>query len=587
MRIWTGAVLLSTAIAAPAAAQQLNAKVQETLLGPRTPRTLMSEDGEHLAIVTAKGSREVVLIDGVEGPVFDEIPARFAWSGANESIAFSPTGGRSAYVGRRSGDYIAVVDGKEAVTLQTPATAQGMGYSDPSGWRFMFNHDGSRLAYAAQAAPGSWVMVADGVKSPGYRAFDLKQTLLNGKHLVYVGQTADMKWHAVVDGKVGPGYDAIAGLKVTADGAHYAFIVTRRAAGAGAAGSFVVVDGVEGPNYPMGVSDLEQAPDGRVAYMAMKPQTGPGGNPPHLIVGPVDLPRTTTFGVTIRSGYPSPQFHVAWSPDGKHFACVQQNTPNPGVTVLVDGKPMGPAYSNANELVWSPDGSRLAYQARTATGAFLVLDGQESSGYSWIKEFQWSPAGKRYAFYAGNSTGIWMVVDGKEQPRAQGYTADALRFSPDGKHVAYGAQSSVINYQPIVDGVAQPQNLGNFATKSRTNPPIFLPVFDYSADGNHLAYVGAKMDGTSKLGVWVDGVLEQGPLAGYFHPAWSPEGRHFAVVVGNGKGWAIMLDGKLSQGYDDIIELNDASSRFVDGHTFRFYATKGTDTYRVTLDIGS
>jgi hypothetical protein len=249
-----------------------------------------------------KGSRQVVLIDGVEGPVFDEIPSTSVWTGWQGSpgpIVLSPTGGHSAYVGRRGGDLIAVVDGKEAVTLSTPATQQGLSYSDPSGWNFFFSHDGAHLAYAAIAGPGSMVMVVDGVKSPAYHAFDLKQTALQGKRLVYVAQTTDMKWHAVVDGKAGPGYDVISSMSLTPDGAHYAFIAGRRAANTSAAGSLVVVDGVEGAVYPMGVSDLEQAPDGRVAYMAMEPQTGPGGNPPHLIVGTLDIPKTTTFGITV------------------------------------------------------------------------------------------------------------------------------------------------------------------------------------------------------------------------------------------------------------------------------------------------
>ena len=46
----------------------------------------------------------------------DEIPLNFRWStyrGSRGSVAFSTSGGHSAYVGLRGGDYIAVVDGKE------------------------------------------------------------------------------------------------------------------------------------------------------------------------------------------------------------------------------------------------------------------------------------------------------------------------------------------------------------------------------------------------------------------------------------------------------------------------------------------
>lgn len=554
-------------------------------MGPVSRRVVMSEDGEHLAVVTPKGSREIVLIDGVEGPVFDEIPERFGWTnfpGSRGSIAFSPTGGRSAYVGRRAGDFIAVVDGKEAVTLSTPETAKTLGYSDMAGWAFLFNHDGSRLAYGAQSGPGAWVMVVDGVKSPAYRALDFSQAALIGKRLIYVAQTpADQKWHAVVDGKVGPAYDSILSLKVTPDGAHYAFIISKRSATARTAA--VVSDGVEGATERE-ISELEQAPDGRVGYMTMRPQTGPGGNPPHLIVGGLDASWTTSFGYPVPAG-PAPQQHVAWSADGKRFAYIQRNTPNPGVTVMVNGKPMGPTYNSASGPLWSPDGSRLAYVGTSPTGNFPVIDGQELTGFNWVKEFTWSPDGKRYAFYAGNSTGIWMIVDGKEQPKALGFTADALRFSPDGKHLAYGAQNTVATYQPVIDGVAKPHNLQNFFT--RNNPRLPFPVFSYSPDGNHLAYVAyTPVDGNPKGAVIVDGTTYPGPTPSFTYPSWSPDSKHFAAVVTTGKGWGVMIDGKLSPLYEDVLSPNLKAFHFVDAHTYQFYAVKAGQLYRVRLDLG-
>jgi len=563
----------------------LNAKVQETLMGPVSGRVVMSEDGDHLAVVTPKGSRQVLLLDGVEGPVFDEIPALFGWGNYRNSggpIVFSPTGGHSAYVGRRAGDFIAVVDGKEAVTLMTPESAKGINYTDPAAWRFIFSRDGSRLAYAAREGT-SWVMVVDGVKSPLYRGLDMSQAALNGKRLIYVAQTAtDQKWHTIVDGKAGPAYDTIRSLKVTPDGAHYAFIIEKRSPTARPAA--VVIDGVEGATERE-ISDLEQAPDGRVAYMAMRPQTGPGGNPPHLIVGALDASWTTTFGYAVAAG-PSPQHHVAWSADGKRFAYIQQNTPNPGVTVMVNGKAMGLSYISASAPLWSPDGSRLAYVGTSPTGAFPVIDGQELEGFNWVKEFTWSPDGKRYAFYGGNSTAIRMFVDGKEQPKALSFGVGSLGWSSDSKHFAYSAQTSVTGYQPVVDLVVKPHNLGEFHTRRQANPPISFPVFLYSPDGSRLAYVGAKTDGTGKAAVWVDGVPQEGPLPNYFHPAWSPDSKHFAAVVSTGTGWVIMVDGRVSPSYEDMLEPNAASHRFVDGHTYRFYGIRAGQIYRVTLDLG-
>ena len=161
----------SSPAAAPtgAAGEPFKGKVQETLMGPMLggpgvmARTSMSEDGDHLAIVTAKGSRQVVLIDGVEGPVFDEIPSVF-FGMVQVSVQFSPTGGHSGYLGRRGGDLIAVVDGKEAGVVATSQT--GTTVSGANGWTFWFNQDGSHIAYAGYIGSNNWQMVADGVKSP-------------------------------------------------------------------------------------------------------------------------------------------------------------------------------------------------------------------------------------------------------------------------------------------------------------------------------------------------------------------------------------------------------------------------------------
>lgn len=571
----------------------LNAKVQQTLMGPVSQRLVLSEEGDHLAIVTAKGSRVVVLLDGVEGPVFDEIPMNFTWStyrGSGGSMVFSPTGGHSAYVGRRGGDFIAVVDGKEAATLSTPAMLQGVNYGTANGWRFAFNRDGSRLAYGAMTGPGTWVMVVDGVNSPTYRAVDFTQAALNGKRLVYVAQTADQKWQAVVDGKPGPAYDGISGLKLTPDGAHYAFLAYKP--GTGRQRAVAVVDGVEGPAW-FGNSELEQAPDGRVAYAAttkLGDASGRGGEGA-VFVGGMSLSNTLTYNVSYsdkdRIGHRlgSARQRIAWSPDGKRFAYVQQNAPNPGVTVMVNGKAMGPSYLVAEELSWSPDGVHLMYQGGSPNGTFAVMDGQEFGGYTWIKEFQWSPDGKRYAFQAAGSTGLVIMVDGKEQPNTRGVVDGSIVFSPDSKHIAYGGHPGVSVFQPMVDGVAKPHNLQNFST--RNNPPILFPILSWSPDGNHIAYVAFNMDPMPKGGVFVDGTLWPGPSAGFQFPSWSPNSKHFATAVWTGRGFQMLVDGKLSPAWEDIVVLSSAACRFVDDHTIRFYGIKAGQIYRVTLDLGA
>ena len=569
---------------ATAPAQTLSAKIDEALMGPRTQRITLSDDGDHIGIIAPKGSREVVLLDGVEGPVFEEIPRNSVFG--TPEVQWSPTGGHSGYIGRRGGDYIAVVDGKEAVTLQTAQSAQGMGYTDLRGWRFWFSKDGAHIAYTARPTTTGWVMVLDGVKSPEYRAIDLNQTVLNGNRLIYVAQTADQKWHLVADGKPGLAYDMISSLLVTPDGAHYAHLANL--SGVGAQQAMAVVDGVASPRY-YGVADLELAPDGRAAYVAVTTQGNPGGHggaSGELMVGGLRVANTLTWNGAKPGGYSAAGYksqRVAWSPDGKRFAYVQQNTPNPGVTVMVNGKPMGLSYSTASDLTFSPDGGHFFYVAVSPTGQFPVIDGQELNGYHWIKEFQWSPDGKRYAFYGANSTGIWMVVDGKEQPKSLGIGADALLFSPDSKHLAFSAQATVANYQPVVDGVIKPFNLQNFFT--RNNPPLRFPIFSFSPDGNHLAFVAFTLDPMPKGGVVVDGTVHSGTTASFTYPSWSPDSKHFAAVNTTGKGWVVMIDGKLSASYEDLLSPNVAAARFVDAHTYRWWTIRAGQVYRVRFDL--
>jgi hypothetical protein len=106
-------------------------RVESQVVGPAweqgTTYTI-SPKGLHLATVCAKGSRFVVVIDGVEGEKFDQIlnaagevnvqyfdtgfvmNQGFKWQGP---VAFSPDGTRYAYAARLSKEIIVILDGKE------------------------------------------------------------------------------------------------------------------------------------------------------------------------------------------------------------------------------------------------------------------------------------------------------------------------------------------------------------------------------------------------------------------------------------------------------------------------------------------
>jgi len=553
----------------------LAAKITELPMGPASQRVYVSGDGDHLALVTPKGSRQVVMIDGAEGPLFDDIPAQTV-------VQFSASGGRSGYLGRRGGEIIAVVDGKEAGAIATAATSP-RGLYVPTSWDFFFNRDGSHLAYGVMSGPDVWTMSVDGVKDAPFALIDFAQVAVTAKRVIYVAQTPDKKWHLVADGKVGPPYDAIQSLRVTPDGMHYAFIGTKN--GAPNNTMVTVSDGVEGTAGFMQVTDLVLAPDGRVAYMGLlPPKPGPGEFAPHLIVAGQDLPHIMPFGPGRMKNLPLD--NVKFSPDGKRYAYIQQNTPNPGVTVMVNGKPMGPVYTSVADLFWSPDGSRLAYPGTSPSGSFLVIDGQEGESYGTIADFSWSPDGKRYAYrgYRATAGGWFLVLDGKEQPKARDFSTPV--WSPDGKHVAYGASGNT-GAQPVVDGAVRPGNLAVWVVHNpRAVPPLVFPPFSWSPDGNRVAYVSNKSDGTSRAVVYLDATSFEGATPSYSYPSWTADSKRFAVMNYLGTGWSLLVDGKASPRYDAIVENSVAGVRFIDSHTFRFYGVKAGQLYKVTVDLG-
>jgi hypothetical protein len=106
------------------------------------------------------------------------------------------------------------------------------------------------------------------------------------------------------------------------------------------------------------------------------------------------------------------------------------------------------------DLIFSSNNQRFAYSFQNNNGKwFVVLDGQKSEEYDIVKELKFSPNGKHFAYIAGKGRfreGIagddptlsfigkqFVVVDNKKQ-KDYDYVANIL-FSPDGKHLAYGA----------------------------------------------------------------------------------------------------------------------------------------------------
>lgn len=175
--------------------------VNEIALGRVDPglvanTVMVSEDGKRIAYQAARGTKRVVVVDGVQGKEYDEIADLFfspdgryvryvAKLGRKQfivvdgvegkqydtvtSVRFSADGKRMAYAAGRDGEVLVVVDGAEGgeyEALQGPT----------------FSPDSKRVAYAAKRE-GNWVIVVDGVESKGYyysKLWGLTEVLLQG-----------------------------------------------------------------------------------------------------------------------------------------------------------------------------------------------------------------------------------------------------------------------------------------------------------------------------------------------------------------------------------------------------------------------
>jgi hypothetical protein len=203
-------------------------------------------------------------------------------------------------------------------------------------------------------------------------------------------------------------------------------------------------------------------------------------------------------------------------------------------------------------------------------------------GANLIKGFVFSPVGGRYAYVSYGNDGYHMVVDGKESPRYYSAIDNTITFSPDGKHYAYAAYSNLMTVDIVTDGSAlQTGGIGQFFTRS--TPRFGFPSLIYSPDSSRLAF--AKQTRDTPL-TWLINGEEFARGQTWESPMFSPTSKHFAVLTWNGKGYAVVADGKMGPAYEEIIEVHPNCVRFEGPGVYRFLGIKGGSVYRVTVDLG-
>ncbi len=161
-----------------------------------------SPQGDHIAVLIAKGSRYVVSIDGVEGPKIEALLYNTAgnayqapsyWAGGNLPVLFSNEGGHNVYFGKVGNEYIVVLDGKELARGPIAACPQGFPPFFAPGGKHFFYSIGEGETYRT---------VVDGKPGPAMHLPPQITVSADGAHYAYVnyGHTPNENW-AVVDGR--------------------------------------------------------------------------------------------------------------------------------------------------------------------------------------------------------------------------------------------------------------------------------------------------------------------------------------------------------------------------------------------------
>jgi len=578
----------------------LNAKISEVVLGPSPTKAggkyVVSPDGGHYAAFAMHGSRELIVIDGVEGPEFDH--AGHAYTFGAIDVVFTRDGKHSAYVGQSGDSLVAVVDGKPRATIQQ--LTKGAGTGELQGINPALNYppvvsnqvpnqlhpillSPSGVHYACIAfnpAKKLSNMVLDGVKGPDMLSINSDQIAFVNEQLVYAGVTPDQKWHVVTNNKVlGPEYTEVRYLRVTEDAKHYAFAANVKG------DIMVVVDGKPGTphHFVTWMQDLVLSSNGRTAFMAPVAVNAPVEHTGQVLF--VDDREVANdirpFTGIDRMGNPS-SVYVVFSPDGAKYAYAKV-VPG-GVAAVIDGK-AGRAYDGIGVIQYSQD-SKHAYAVGQRGQSFVVVDGKEMGGVNRMENFIFSNDGMRFAYLAYMQDGNHVIIDGKESQRYHNFIGHSLAFSPDSKHYIYAACTNIMKCEVVRDGNAtNVPALSEFSARTLKPVYMFPPVF-FSPDSNEVAYSYSKSDGTSQSVYAINGKdVVHGTT--FEFPSFSPDSKHFLVMGWNGHGYTLFADGKTGPGYQELLEANLNIARFENPSTYRFLGIRDGSVYRVTVDLAS
>jgi hypothetical protein len=565
--------------ASPANLPHSSAKVEPQLMAATESHLefAISEPGAHAAAAAHRGSRMVMLHDGVEGPKFDEI-VPMGGAAAGRPIIFSRDGGRYAYTGRLGNDISLMVDGKEVLKFDEAKfqlepgqfNAPTVEFTPNSKHFFFLLRPKDSTGVPTDNARFFW----DGVAGPPFA----EQAAISpdGDHYAYYTRqktSYNPIVTLIVDGKPA-GYLASEPL-FTPDGKH---LFTKLTVPSGRTSvTEVLLDGK--PIMKVTAAQIHMPPAGYSVVTVAG--TGIAGDSRFLIVGNKKVEGSDCRG---NGGYSE----VIFTPDGKHYAAKCQAT-NQSFFVIADGK-KGQEYQNISLLNFTADGT-VIYFANQRSQNYVVIGADESEGYDNLMPAENitvtgipgpTVVGNHIAYVSYRPmSGQTLHVDGKS---FNGKSLTNIQFSPDGAHFAY-----LLDVAPntggklVLDGVEQP---GIYYERG-----VGAGTFAFSADSKHIAWWGAPSSDSPTRGIYIDAKFFPTGDAGIvpMHLSFTPDSKHLvygAIVRTEPAGYGIFVDGRLAAQCDLNIALmqNKASWQFGEDGVLNVFGqdNDGLKRFRIT-----
>ena len=508
---------------ARAAGAQLDVREQSLGMRPDSIVTSASSYSMRIAYVVRTPTGRAVVLDGVQGPSFTDIPHRVTEAGANPNLSFSYDGERLAYQAQQGKQMVAVVDGSVGPPYDTVQWTF-------SGARDAFTRDSRHSTYLA-TRDGRTRVVIDGVAGRPYDKAGRIAYSPRSQRFIYVAHR-DGRTYLVANGE-----EIDEGAHVTTavfsdSGDHVAFTLTKPN------GRAVVVDGVEGRTFRDIAIPIRFSQDGsRYMYAAID-----------------SLSRT----VVVIDGVPSRGYQriqgFGFDIDGRPSYTVVEY----GRKFLVlDGKDQ-PMVNELDSLVSIQRDGTLAYLVKRGDQELMVRGTQEGPRYDRI-----------YPVYYRKDGGVTYIATREDR---QFVVVDSTEFAFDQIAGVYPVNNPVV--------ISGRRGAGWYVIVNGKTTGPYTDAVNWvvdSRDGRRLAYIAAR---EGKQFAVVDGVEGRA----YDEVRWlnfSPDGRHVFFLARRLDKWSAVVDGAESPAYDEILSMSPIN--FMSDDSFKMLARRAREDLRVTI----